>query len=90
MSQVPMLEFWREKTDSIAHSYYFTTGFFYTSSVLILWHLKYSLGDPTHNSQGLRILRKIHGPEGGFDWLIRTGDEGILFTKGNFVILESC
>lgn len=55
-----------------------------------LWHLKCSLGEPTHSSQGLHILREIRGAEGGFDWLVRAGDEGILFTKGNFVILESC
>lgn len=84
------LEFWWGKTDSIAHCYCFTIGFFYTLSALILWHLKYTLVDPTDSSQGLHILRKICGAEGGFDWLVRTGDEGILFTKGNFVILESC
>lgn len=70
--------------------FHFMWGFFYTSSALILWYLKYSLGDPTHSSQGLHILRKLCGTEGGFGWLIRIGDEGVLFTKGNYVILESC
>lgn len=90
-SQLPMLVGILEgKNRCISHSYCFTIDFFYTWSVLILWHLKYSLDDPTHSSQGLHILWKICGAEGGFDWLIGTGDGGIIFTKGNFVILESC